>query len=168
MKTNLLSKSSGNDSSKPSASVDTKVPRGPMTGPLAFAHYLGLPETKAKAAAKTTSVTATATRKAAATPAPSAKRATVSSKDRGRSTTALKSGATRERCAMPFTSEMGGFKRTAREERAADTLHVPEVVNGVATGSYLEVDRHRKEAPKLDSSSIASRILAVAKRAFGK
>ena len=173
MKNSLISKLPSEESSQLTAS-GTKVPRGPMVGPMAFAHYLGFDTPKAKAA--TTKVQSqSALRKPAATPEPSAKRATATAKSvaskaatGGRSTTAPKSGATRERCAMPFTSEMGGFKATAREERAADTLRVPVVANGTATGEFIEVQRPKVEAPKLDASAIARRVVAAGKRIFTK
>ncbi|KHK58133.1 hypothetical protein PI86_11000 [Burkholderia sp. A9] len=63
---------------------------------------------------------------------------------------------------------MGGFKRAARDERNAEMLRVPEVVNGTATGEFFEVERPKEEVPKLNASAIARRIVAAGKRAFGK
>ncbi|WP_231408935.1 hypothetical protein [Ralstonia solanacearum] len=174
MKNDLTSELSAKDSSKPSALADTKVPRHAPSA-MAFAHYLGLDLPKPKAAsAKPQAVTTSALPKPVATSAPSATRnvstkTTAKAPESHRSTsTAPKAGVPRERAAMPFSSLMNGFKPTARDKRAADTLRVPEVVNGAATGRYLEVERPQEQAPKIDASGIARRIIAAGKRAFGK
>lgn len=158
MKSSLVSKLSGKDSSpakKPTARTGNAMP---------YAHYLGLDFPKAKAAAKTPSMTASAPRKPAAKPAASAKPTPAATK----ATAKAAKPESRKKPAMPFSSLMNGFKPSARSERAADTLNVPEMVNGVATGRFIEVQRSEAEAPKLDASAIARRIVAAGKRVFGK
>lgn len=153
------------DSSSVTASLDPKTTKPRMLNAMSYAHYLGLDFPKAKTAAKTISVTASEPRKPAANLAPSATRRAPS-----KTTAAAPKAAIRNKCAMPFSEALGltSPAPARRPEGTTDTLRFPEMAGGVATGRYLEVDRPRQEAPKLDSSSIANRILAVAKRVFGK
>lgn len=134
------------------------------------AHFLGLDLPKPKAAtAKTRAVTATALRKPAATPNPASKPAQT------KPTVTATKAATRERCAMPFSTALGiapsagsAPTRTTRDQRAGTTEQWPEVVNGVATGRTFEVHRSDAAEPKLDARAIARRIIAAGKRAFSK
>lgn len=140
------------------------------------AKYLGFdfPTTKpneAKAALSKRNAAASLPKKAAASVKPTATPAATAPATRPKAATTAPAptetprpkATTRE--PMPFTSAMGGFRRGQRADTAE---HWPEMVNGVATGRYIEVTRPKAEAPELDSSSTARRIIAAGERAFGK
>lgn len=154
-----LNRTSGKDSENMQVNPKQAKPR--MPNAMSYAHYLGFDFPKAKTAAKASSMNASAVSKPAATAKPAATRTPTNP------TTTAPNAPNRTRTAMPF-SEAIGLNGPAKAQRDADTLYVPEMVNRTMTGRFIEVERPKAEEPKLDSSSIASRILAVAKRAFGK
>ena len=166
MKSSLDSKLSGKQSSPvigPTARAGAAMP---------YAHLLGLPgrvtEAVKAAPAKVQAVAAKALRKpatAATAPAPRiAKPAPAASK----ATAKTPKAARRQSPAMPFSEAMNGFKPTARDQLTGTTERWPEMVNGVATGRFIEVRRSKAAEPtKLDASAVARSIVAAGERARG-